>query len=76
MENTVRACHSLGELDKETHHSHSQECSDAGVHNPTVAGISGSKGGAFSIVMSAAYEDADDGDTLCVFHLLLHPSVT
>ncbi|KAJ7112989.1 PUA-like domain-containing protein [Mycena epipterygia] len=40
-----------------------QECSNAGVHKPTVAGISGAKDGAFSIVMSAAYEDADDGDT-------------
>ncbi|KAJ7668893.1 PUA-like domain-containing protein [Mycena rosella] len=40
-----------------------QECSEAGVHKPTVAGINGSKDGAFSIVMSGGYEDADDGDT-------------
>ncbi|KAJ6602743.1 PUA-like domain-containing protein [Mycena vulgaris] len=41
-----------------------QECSEAGVHKPTMAGISGSKDGAFSIVMSGAYEDAtDDGET-------------
>ncbi|KAJ6589281.1 PUA-like domain-containing protein [Mycena capillaripes] len=41
-----------------------QECSEAGVHKPTMAGISGSKDGAFSIVMSGAYEDAaDEGET-------------
>ncbi|KAJ7186527.1 PUA-like domain-containing protein [Mycena filopes] len=41
-----------------------QECSQAGVHAPTMAGICGSKDGAFSIVMSGMYEDAtDDGDT-------------
>ncbi|KAJ6452224.1 PUA-like domain-containing protein [Mycena sanguinolenta] len=41
-----------------------QECSDAGVHKPTMAGISGCKGGAFSIVVSGGYEDGkDDGET-------------
>ncbi|KAJ7085332.1 PUA-like domain-containing protein [Mycena crocata] len=41
-----------------------QECSDAGVHKPTMAGISGCRDGAFSIVMSGAYaDDVDDGDT-------------
>ncbi|KAJ6629891.1 PUA-like domain-containing protein [Mycena sp. CBHHK59/15] len=41
-----------------------QECSEAGVHKPTMAGISGCKDGAFSIVMSGAYEDViDDGET-------------
>ncbi|KAJ7211010.1 PUA-like domain-containing protein [Mycena rebaudengoi] len=41
-----------------------QECSDAGVHKPTMAGISSNKDGAFSIVMSAAYEDdKDEGET-------------
>ncbi|KAJ7479817.1 PUA-like domain-containing protein [Mycena latifolia] len=41
-----------------------QECSEAGVHKPTVAGISGSKDGAFSIVMSGGYEDdTDEGET-------------
>ncbi|KAJ7769398.1 PUA-like domain-containing protein [Mycena metata] len=41
-----------------------QECSEAGVHAPLMAGISGSKDGAFSIVMSGMYEDAvDEGDT-------------
>ncbi|KAJ7602451.1 PUA-like domain-containing protein [Mycena polygramma] len=40
------------------------ECSEAGVHKPTMAGISGCKDGAFSIVMSGAYEDcSDDGET-------------
>ncbi|KAJ7910533.1 PUA-like domain-containing protein [Mycena leptocephala] len=41
-----------------------QACSEAGVHKPTMAGISGCKDGAFSIVMSGAYEDAtDEGET-------------
>ncbi|KAJ7078455.1 PUA-like domain-containing protein [Mycena belliarum] len=41
-----------------------QQCSEAGVHKPTVAGISGGNDGAFSIVMSGGYEDSlDDGNT-------------
>ncbi|KAF8175527.1 PUA-like domain-containing protein [Mycena galopus ATCC 62051] len=46
------------------------QCSEAGVHKPTLAGIHGCKDGAFSIVMAGGYEDAtDDGDTLCVLRL-------
>jgi hypothetical protein len=40
-------------------------CSKAGVHTPTIAGISGSRYGAYSIVLSGAYEDDEDnGDTM------------
>ncbi|KAF7761081.1 hypothetical protein Agabi119p4_10490 [Agaricus bisporus var. burnettii] len=50
-----------------------KECSEAGVHFPLVAGISGSTSstrrdanpGAFSIVLSGGYEDdVDDGNTI------------
>ncbi|KAF7361115.1 hypothetical protein MSAN_01143200 [Mycena sanguinolenta] len=41
-----------------------QQCSDDGVHKPMMAGISGCKGGAFSIVVSGGYEDGkDNGET-------------
>ncbi|KAJ7200936.1 PUA-like domain-containing protein [Mycena haematopus] len=41
-----------------------QQCSAAGVHKPTMAGISGCNGGAFSVVLSGGYEDGeDDGET-------------
>ena len=58
----------------ETHNTNDQrqELSEAGVHKPTMAGISGSKNGAFSIVMAGAYEDStDDGETLYVVLYLL-----
>lgn len=36
------------------------------MHTHTTAGISGGKGGAYSIVMSGGYPDADKGDVMCV----------
>lgn len=40
------------------------ECSDAGVHRPTVAGIHVGCDGAYSIALSGGYiDDADCGET-------------
>ncbi|TFK38380.1 PUA-like domain-containing protein [Crucibulum laeve] len=42
-----------------------RECSDAGVHTRTFAGISGTATlGAFSIVLSGGYDDKDGGETI------------
>ncbi|KAH9475259.1 E3 ubiquitin-protein ligase UHRF1 [Psilocybe cubensis] len=46
------------------------ECSKAGIHAPTVAGIAGTvKDGAFSICVSGGYrDDKDEGDFMYVSH--------
>lgn len=46
-----------------------KQCSEAGVHAPTMAGIHGAADlGLFSVVLNGGYEDDEDnGDTVYVF---------
>jgi len=44
-----------------------KQCSEAGVHTATTAGISGGLNGAYSIVMSGGYVDDVDGGDLILY---------